>query len=149
MKAFVTATEDSKAAPGDLFLALLDLESLPARVGEVERLTIERAEELEGNRLKRVVIWEVRLRGALLRWTESSVAHRDRLLVEFHQVEGDLSSFDGRWWIEPRPTGCRATLEAEVDIGVPLLAPMLNPVAVHSLQTNFCSMVADLSGTPT
>ncbi len=90
----------------------------------------------------RCAAWSVLLKGSILEWEEEEhldlAAHR----IEFRQLRGDLEHFDGRWVLEAAGAE-RTTVLFEVvfEIGIPLLAEMLNPVAQRSLQENCTEML--------
>ena len=62
--------------------------------------------------------------------------------MSFEQVTGDLERFDGAWVLEELDgdlTGVR--LDVSFEIGIPLLAANLNPVAQRALRENCSEML--------
>jgi ribosome-associated toxin RatA of RatAB toxin-antitoxin module len=117
---------------------VVDVESYQDTMDTVRSVKIvERRDE----RVRRAA-WSVLLKGSILEWEEEEhldlAAHR----IEFRQLHGDLEHFDGRWALDAVGAG-RTTVLFEVvfEIGIPLLAEMLNPVAQRSLRENCTEML--------
>ncbi len=92
--------------------------------------------------------WSVILKGSILEWEEEEHLDHDAHVIRFHQLNGDLDLFDGQWVIEERgPKLCRVRFEAIFEIGIPLLAEMLNPVAKRSLTDNCIEMLRGIEQT--
>jgi ribosome-associated toxin RatA of RatAB toxin-antitoxin module len=118
--------------------AVVDIEAYPASMDSVRWV---RVVEEDGPRLRRSA-WSIVLKGSILEWEEQErldpVAH----VMGFDQVRGDLERFTGRWVLEEqRPGVTRVLLEISFEIGIPLLADMLNPVAQRSLRENCAEML--------
>ena len=92
----------------------------------------------------RTTSWSVLLKGSVLEWTERETLDEAALRIEFTQIDGDLDRFDGHWLIRPRVGGSSVQLEVDFDIGIPLLADMLNPVAERALRENSERMLRGL-----
>ena len=93
----------------------------------------------------RLTSWSVDLKGSLLEWTEREQVRHDVRRLEFDQVDGDLDRFVGAWSVTDAGDGRAAvSLEVDFDIGIPLLADMLNPVAARALQENSERMVREI-----
>jgi hypothetical protein len=86
----------------------------------------------------------VLLKGSVLQWQqEERIDHATRR-VRFNQLTGDLETYTGEWLVEPVPNGSRVTVAANFNIGIPLLAAMLNPVAVSAFEENTRDMLASI-----
>jgi ribosome-associated toxin RatA of RatAB toxin-antitoxin module len=86
--------------------------------------------------------WSVLLKGSILEWEEEEHLDREAHTIGFRQLSGDLEFFDGRWTLQA--CGSEETIvvfEVLFEIGIPLLADMLNPVAQRSLQENCIEML--------
>ncbi|MEW9528649.1 type II toxin-antitoxin system RatA family toxin [Microbispora sp. NPDC049125] len=110
---------------------VLDCEAFPDYMPEVREIEI-----MEQDGELRVSRWAVLLKGSELEWEEREridhAAHR----IEFEQIEGDLAYFTGHWQVSDSPEGTMVELRVEFDIGIPLMAEMLNPVAARALEDN-------------
>lgn len=88
--------------------------------------------------------WCVDFRGGVLRWVERDEADPVSRVLAFAQVEGDLDRFDGEWRVEPEVAGCRISFTAEMDLGIPSLAAIVDPVARQALDGNIRMILAGL-----
>jgi ribosome-associated toxin RatA of RatAB toxin-antitoxin module len=115
-----------------------DIERYPDSMANVRWVKIVDAT----NPLGRRSAWSVLLKGSILEWEEVEKIDPDRLVMEFHQVSGDMETFDGVWAVTPLADHLtRVTLHVSFEIGIPLLAEMLNPVAQRSLRENCREML--------
>lgn len=91
--------------------------------------------------------WTVLFRNGLLRWTESDTLDPVARTIVFRQLAGDFEVFDGRWTVRERDAGCEIAFDAHFDLGIPSLAPILDPVAESTLRANILTIVRGLLGT--
>ncbi|MER8184404.1 SRPBCC family protein [Kitasatospora sp. NPDC094015] len=129
------------APPAAAWAAVVDVESYPHCMENVDSVQVtERTDELQ-----RTTEWAVRLRGSVLRWTEADRLDPVARRFDFHQLTGDLGEFVGHWAVAAAPGGgSTVALHVDFDIGIPLLADMLNPVAAQALAENAAQMLAAL-----
>ncbi|BBC92296.1 type II toxin-antitoxin system RatA family toxin [Streptomyces griseofuscus] len=129
------------ASPDQAWAAVADVESYPGCMDNVESVTvIER-----GDGRRRTTAWSVRLKGSVLRWTEAEVLDPEARRFDFRQVTGDLGDFSGHWAVTPNGAAhSTVSLHVDFDIGIPLLAEMLNPVASDALRENAAQMLRAL-----
>jgi len=88
--------------------------------------------------------WSVSLRGSILEWTELDRFDEPNGRIDFHQTDGDLERFSGHWSIDPvagQPDSADVSFYVDFEIGIPLLADMLNPIAQRSLRDNAIRML--------
>ncbi|MFP5345518.1 MAG: type II toxin-antitoxin system RatA family toxin [Actinomycetes bacterium] len=90
--------------------------------------------------------WVVEFRSGLLRWTERDLFDPEHHVIEFAQVEGDVAAFAGSWRCEPVDDGTRVTFAATVDLGIPSLAEVLDPIAARTLVDNTVAILEGLLG---
>lgn len=83
-----------------------------------------------------VTIWNVEVAGRRFRWTERDEYDDANRIIRYRQVEGDLKRFEGEWRFDARPDGTEITLTVDIDVGMPGLAPLINPVLQKALQSN-------------
>ncbi|MCU1496887.1 MAG: cyclase [Acidimicrobiales bacterium] len=126
------------ASANDVWQTIRAIERYPEHMDHVRSIEVVRQEGPV-----RVARWEVLLRGSVLRWEERGTIDDAARSVSFVQLDGDLSRFEGRWRVhEGTPT--RVHLVIDFEIGIPLLASMLNPIATRSLQENLHAMLDDI-----
>jgi ribosome-associated toxin RatA of RatAB toxin-antitoxin module len=93
----------------------------------------------------RTIAWSVLLKGSILEWSELEQIDDDSRRIDFHQLDGDLAQFEGYWQVSADGSGkTRVELDISFEIGIPLLAPMLDPVAVRALRDNSEQMLRSL-----
>lgn len=91
--------------------------------------------------------WETEFRGGILKWTEEDVFDEESMTISFRQLAGDLERFDGEWRVVP---GDGDTLHVEfrclLDLGVPTLDAILNPIAEEAILDNVAGIIEGLFG---
>ena len=121
--------------------AVLDVESYP-RYMETVKSVKELRRLPDGSRETE---WSVLLKGSVLEWVERDVVLEAERKVLFEQTEGDLEVFEGEWTVSEQPGGAvTVRLFVNFDIGIPLLASMLNPVAERALKENSRTMLQEI-----
>ncbi|WOX09482.1 type II toxin-antitoxin system RatA family toxin [Streptomyces sp. N50] len=127
--------------PETAWAAVVDVEAFPACMDSVDSVTITRRTDDR----HRTSAWAVRLKGSVLQWTEDEVLDPVARRFDFRQVTGDLGEFVGHWAVRPAPGGhSTVCLDVTFDIGIPLLADLLNPVAADALRENAAQMLSAL-----
>lgn len=116
-----------------------DMESYPQFMDGVDRVTV-----LERGDHQQITQWEARLQGKPFRWIERDVFDDAKPGITYQQTSGDLKKFEGEWRFEDVPEGCKVTLTVDFEIGIPMFAAMLNPVAKLVVKQNCESMLAGL-----
>jgi ribosome-associated toxin RatA of RatAB toxin-antitoxin module len=112
--------------------AVTRLEDYADFMDNVESVTV-RGEE--GG--QRVSSWSVLLKGSILEWEETDELDEANRVMTFHQLSGDLDEFTGSWRVEEVDGGASlVSFSVDFEIGIPLLADMLNPVAAKALREN-------------
>lgn len=90
--------------------------------------------------------WEVNFRSGILRWIERDVIDRNGLRITFDQVEGDVAELSGTWAIDAVPGGTAVRFDAAVDLGIPSLAAVLDPIAARTLLETISALLLGLYG---
>jgi ribosome-associated toxin RatA of RatAB toxin-antitoxin module len=123
-----------------VWATLLDIESYEESMETVRRIRLVGPSNEQVRRAK----WSVLLKGSILEWEEEEQLDYDTYKVVFKQLRGDLEFFDGHWTLEELgPNETRAHFEVEFEIGIPMLAEMLNPMAQRALEENCATMLRD------
>ncbi|MEK8173290.1 SRPBCC family protein [Streptomyces sp. M19] len=122
-----------KAPAAAAWEAVTRLEDYAAYMENVESVTVI-GESETGSRTSQ---WSVLLKGSVLEWVEEDVLDEEKRVMSFSQVSGDLDEFTGYWRVEDDGDGTSVvTFYVDFEIGIPLLADMLNPVATRALREN-------------
>lgn len=90
---------------------------------------LKKVEVIERRPNATVTEWVSVVKGATLKWTELDEFDDANCRIHYHQLGGDLKKFEGDWILEETPEGTRVTLTVDFEIGIPMFATMLNPVA--------------------
>lgn len=130
----------TEAAVDVVWNTLLDCERFPSYMHEVREVEILRD---DGER--RHSRWLVLLKGSELEWEEDEVVDHRNHRIDFRQTEGDLAYFDGWWQVGVERGRTVIELVVEFDIGIPMMAEMLNPVAARALEDNSKAILDQLS----
>jgi len=121
--------------------SVLDVESYEESMDNVRWVRLVGSDDEHTRRAE----WSVLLKGSILEWEEEEQLDHDAHKVVFKQLRGDLEFFDGYWTLEELgPNETRAHFEVEFEIGIPMLAEMLNPVAQRALEENGTEMLRGL-----
>lgn len=127
--------------PDEVWQTIIDVESYPDRMDNVRSVRLLDGAGTE----RRRAAWSVLLRGSVLEWVEWEHLDSANRTIRFEQESGDLDLFSGYWSIEAvDERQSFVTLHVEFDIGIPLLAGMLNPIAKTALEENATSMLRAL-----
>jgi coenzyme Q-binding protein COQ10 len=123
--------------PPACYALIKDMESYPKFMDAVRSL---RVLERHGN--VTVTEWVASFQGRLLRWTEREEWDDAHFCQRYRQLAGDLKRFEGEWRCVPDGDGTEVVLTVDFDLGIPMLAPMLDPVARLVTKRNSDSMLA-------
>lgn len=133
----------SPVEPTEAFRRLADYERYPEQTPSVRSVQIERrGEDL-------ISVWRVDFRGGILCWTERDIIDASALRLDFEQIDGDLELFTGGWQVlaAAGPEGGEGSsmiFAAELDLGIPSLAPLVDPIAESALRANMTAVLTGL-----
>ena len=118
--------------------AVVDVERYPVSMANVRWVKILAADTPE----TRHTSWSVVLKGSILEWENHEDLDHVARVFKSTQLRGDMEVFNGSWQLtELGPELTAVRLEMEFEIGIPLLADMLNPVAERALRENCRDML--------
>jgi ribosome-associated toxin RatA of RatAB toxin-antitoxin module len=129
------------ACPDAVFSAVADFASYAKHTDTVRDVVVIPADDgaLES-------AWEVNFRNGVLAWTERDVVDPAARRIDFEQVDGDFVVFTGIWAVEPDGDDVTVRFTASFDLGMPSLAPMIDPIAVRTLVDNVQAILRGLLG---
>ncbi len=125
-------------APADrVWRTVVDIERYPESMSSVRWVRLlEPGEETRRSR------WSITLKGSILEWEERETLDHAERVMSFQQLSGDMELFEGAWRVTEEPGGrTHVALTIDFEIGIPLLAQMLDPVAQRSLKENCTEML--------
>ena len=126
--------------PDAVFAAVAEFAAYPRHTRAVREVVVRSAGEVVESD------WEVTFRNGVLVWTERDEVDPAGRRISFEQTEGDFAAFTGSWLVEPGGEGTTVTFEASFDLGMPSLAPMLDPIAERALVENVRAILGGLLG---
>jgi coenzyme Q-binding protein COQ10 len=85
--------------------------------------------------------WIGRLQGRKMRWVERDEFDDLGRCVRYKQTEGDLKKMEGEWRFEADGGGTRATAVVDFELGIPMFAGLLEPIAKVIVRNNVQSML--------
>lgn len=88
--------------------------------------------------------WEANFRQGILQWVEEDRFDRANHTIHFNQIEGDVDYFAGTWQVLPDQENCQIHFAAAIDLGIPSMADILEPIAERALRENIRSIIAGL-----
>ncbi|HHT27552.1 MAG TPA: cyclase [Firmicutes bacterium] len=136
---YVEAETVVKADPQRVYEVVKNTADYPEFMPAVDKITIESSEPG-----RQVSVWEAKLKGAAMKWREEDIAYDDELRIHYDLLSGDLKVFRGDWTCETHPEGTLLKVTCEFEIGIPMFAAMLNPVAKLVVKENCESMLAGI-----
>ncbi len=128
-------------SPDDAFALVADFASYARHTDAVREVVVRHA---TGGGVESD--WAVNFRNGVLAWTERDVVDPAGRRIAFEQVDGDFAAFTGSWAIEPDGEGSVVRFEASFDLGMPSLAPMIDPIAQRTLADNVRAILGGLLG---
>jgi coenzyme Q-binding protein COQ10 len=129
--------------PDEVYPILCDFERYPELSDAVRSVeVIEKSDERTVSR------WEVNFNRGILRWTEEDTLDPVAHTIYFRQIEGDSDHFEGRWVVRGEDGGSEVEFTADLDLGIPGLSEMLEPIAEQALRANVRSILTGLLGVP-
>lgn len=138
MSVSVVISAISDVAPDEAFRRLAAYERYPDQTTTVLSVDIEQRDSGSFS------TWRVDFRGGVLCWTEKDEVDVSARSLTFRQVEGDLDLFEGAWLVTGVGDGSQLVFTAELDMGIPTLAPIIDPVARQALQSNIRAILRGL-----
>lgn len=128
------------ACADQVFAAVADFAAYPQHTDAVREVVVRPVgEALESD-------WAVNFRNGVLAWTERDVVDPALRRIVFEQLDGDFAVFNGSWLVEPDGDGSTVTFAASFDLGMPSLAPMIDPIAQRALTENIRAILGGLLG---
>jgi hypothetical protein len=141
VRSLVLTADVPELDAGEVYARLADTASYPAHSDAIRSVVVTPVDDDTA-----VSHWEVNFRGGVLRWSEQDRFDPAGLRIEFSQLAGDVETFDGVWQSVPCGGGTRVVFTAMLDLGIPTLADVLEPIAVSALVENTVSILRGLFG---
>ncbi len=122
-----------------VYAAISNFSVYPQLCESVRNIEIEAIDEHEV-----LSHWEVNFHSGILKWQERDVFDRDNLHIHFRQTAGDIEHFSGSWQVSETDGGASIAFRSCFDLGLPMLADMLDPVARQAIRDNISAIIHGL-----
>lgn len=132
----VEASVVIKGNTAEVYALAKDMESYPQFMEDVVSIKV-----MERSPDRTITDWNARLQGKPMRWQEEDLFDDARPHIRYRQISGDLKKFEGDWFFDAAEEGTRVTLTVDFELGIPMFAAMLNPVAKLVVKNNIESML--------
>jgi ribosome-associated toxin RatA of RatAB toxin-antitoxin module len=76
-----------------------------------------------------------------MQWTEADTIDRQRLRIDFQQLEGNLRHFTGYWEVERDGDDALIHFFGEFELGMPTLASFIEPIAESAIRENLIAVL--------
>lgn len=90
--------------------------------------------------------WSVNFRNGILAWSERDHIDDRARTIAFEQLDGDFEHFSGTWSATTTGHDVAVLFTAEFDLGMPSLAPIIDPIAERTLRENMMAIIRGLLG---
>jgi len=135
--------EVSKVIQGDkkeLYEIIKRMEDYPKFMKDVVSVeTLER-----GNDNTTVTYWITNVDGRKIKWKELDKFDDLNYRIAYKQIAGDLRKFEGEWILEDSVEGIKVILTVDFDFGIPMIAPLLNPILKKKVKQNSEAMLQSI-----
>lgn len=133
---YVEVSKVINAPKGSLYGILKDMEKYPQFMKDLKSVKV-----LERHENTTLTEWETTIMGNKIKWVEKDIFDDANHHIRYHQKSGDLHKFEGEWILTEIDQGTRVTLTVDFEIGVPMLAGLINPVAKLMIKDNCENML--------
>ncbi|MCL6451375.1 MAG: aromatase/cyclase [Acetobacteraceae bacterium] len=130
-------SEPIRADRRKVYALACDMESFPSYMPDVKSVKV-----LERGPNWTVTEWVALLKGRTFRWKERDEFDPETPCIRYRLEEGDLKKFEGEWTFEAQGEETRVRLTVDFELGVPMIAALLNPVAKLAVRDNCAGMLA-------
>ncbi|MDQ2821165.1 MAG: SRPBCC family protein [Pseudomonadota bacterium] len=139
MKTVNVEAHVSGLTPEQIYATLCDFSTYAGVCSAVRSVTVES----EGVH-QAISTWEVNFQSGILRWQERDEFFPHKLEIRFAQIVGDIDEFSGTWRVSGAPGHVRINFDACFDLGIPMLADMLDPIAESAIRHNIQEIIGSL-----
>lgn len=118
-----------------------DIERFPEFMEDVEEVEI-----LEQTPERQVSRWvgAVKELHRSVKWTEEDFWDDAEHVCAFRQLEGDFTTYSGRWEFTPEGEGTRLTMVIDYTYEVPMIGALIQGLLLKKMQANTDAMLAAL-----
>lgn len=125
-----------KGDAGEAYNIAKEMEKYPSFMENLDSVkVIERGHDYT------ITDWVARVDGRTFKWQERDVFDDLNKVIIYKQVSGDLKKFEGQWTFSSENGGTKVTLTVDFEMGIPMLAGLLNPILKKKVRSNSEAML--------
>jgi ribosome-associated toxin RatA of RatAB toxin-antitoxin module len=128
-------------SPADVFDIIADFERYVEYGQSIRSVRVESSED--GRVISK---WDVDFRGGNMQWTEADTIDKDRMRIDFEQLEGNLRHFTGYWQVTGEGDDAVIQFFGEFELGMPTLASFIEPIAESAIRENLIAVLKGVFG---
>ena len=133
---YIECTIDVHGDPAEAYEIAKRMEEYPKFMENLDYvLVVERGDGYT------ITDWQAKLEGRKFRWQEKDVFDDDNHTITYKQTVGDMKKFEGQWSFVPEGDITSITLTVDFEMGIPVLAALLNPIAKKAIKSNSDAML--------
>ena len=119
-----------------IYPIIKDMEKYPEFMADL--VSVEVIERHENSTLTK---WVSNVDGRIIKWTERDIFDDDQMHISYKQIDGDLKKMEGEWILTPLESGTEIKLTVDFEFGIPMIAPLLNPILKKKVRDNSTNML--------
>jgi len=136
---YVEVSKIIKAKKKELYEIIKRMEDYPQFMADV--LSVEILEKGNNNT---ITSWLTSVDGRKIKWKELDQFDDEKCHIAYKQIAGDLRKFEGEWILEETEEGTKVLLTVDFDFGIPMIAPLLNPILKKKVKQNSENMLESI-----
>ncbi|MDL2280292.1 SRPBCC family protein [Selenomonadales bacterium OttesenSCG-928-I06] len=125
-----------KGSKAEIYPILKQMEKFPEYMQDL--VSVEVVERKDNTTITK---WVSNVDGKTIKWTEFDTFDDHEMHISYKQIEGDLKKMEGEWLLTETPEGTEITLTVDFEFGVPMIAPLLNPILKRKVKDNSINML--------
>lgn len=133
---YIELTEFARGEAGRAYEMAKKMEEYPKFMENLESVKV-----IEQGQGYTITDWVAKVDGNDFKWQEKDVFDDENMTITYKQTAGDLKKFEGQWRFIKEPEGTRITLTVDFEMGIPVLAVMLNPILKKKVKSNSEAML--------
>jgi len=119
-----------------IYPIIKDMEKYPEFMTDL--ISVEVVERQENTTLTK---WVSNVDGRIIKWTERDTFDDNNMRISYKQTDGDLKKMEGEWILTPFEGGTEIKLTVDFEFGIPMIAPLLNPILKKKVRDNSTNML--------
>lgn len=138
----IVTSRSIAAPPESVWTAVQNQASFVCEVDDIHEVDVLPAKRISNpDKIERVVNWRVWLKGFELKWQELQRLDDAAWRLEFQQIEGIFSTYNGFWQVISVGNRAVAEFHLRVGTGTPYLAEFLDPVIANAFEALACKIL--------